>query len=837
MIERTDDWANPAVGFGTSGDKHSGTTFRRRPRLGRSVLTSMYEQSPVVARVVDKIADDAFRPGPGGARSWALTGLPRGADKRALMRAIDALALDASLLKVIKWGNLYGGSLGMLPVLDGLTPDKPLDMSRVRAFFPVQAITAHDAIPYEIDAGFGSPTYLQVLSYDVTGLHTMPIRVHHSRALRYEPIPLPYEAMIQSTTRWGPGVVERLFDDLAKDGAAPAHALSMMYVASVLYARLEGYRAKTLTKGGKGKAREILVEMRRQLDSLGIMGLDEDDEDDEDGLITAVPVYEGEADLRAQVEALAEARLEDTRELARTVRELADVVRELAGLFGWRHPDELRRTLSAAQAWDLTGPGSASPDEQDPTLRRHAAACKAEIDPSRPRLITGCELAREFGEQIAGTGLETLKVLGDSGEDLSLVEAFEAIVDEQDIFRELLTDALIATRALTNATGISEDPVRELDALIGGPDYVYDPLEGLDAATLLSAARARRVPKASQKALDALVGQGRADLVRGVWAQRQALVERQVWLHFPASAGDSSDRRRARLKSFLQADAAPKLVKITAGDRARAASRVGGTPGKEVADAAAKLLRAQPDITELRAMPGWSSSGGAQSIESYLTLLARIELRHRQVTEARAELDALLSAGPDGTRHPAYARFLERVRSIKKIQSPTGDFTDDPDFASRFPLYATAELGVALALLPVRGQGPRVEPMTYFGVNLYFAPLDKDEPLTRIIDRKDWSGRTFLRRFSLMAGVSILRGDLNQELGVNGVLNRQFLLGGFGVRWTDYLRFGLGATLYRQDSPNPLSDRRTLRAAPYLSAGIDIDIIGQINKWYRLRNQ
>lgn len=279
MIERFDDWANPAVGFGTSGDKHSGTTFRRRSRLHRQTLTAMYEQSPIVARVVDKIADDAFRPGPGGARPWSLTGLPRGVDTDALMRATDALAIDASLMKVIKWGNLYGGALGMLPVLDGgLRPDQPLDPQRVRAFFPLQVVTAHDAIPFEIDAGFGSPTYLQVLSYDVTGMHTLPVRVHHSRAVRYEPIPLPYEAMIASTTRWGPGVVERLFDDLAKDGAAPAHALSMMYVASVLYAKLDGYRAKALTKNGKHKVREILAEMRRQLDALGILGLDKGDE-------------------------------------------------------------------------------------------------------------------------------------------------------------------------------------------------------------------------------------------------------------------------------------------------------------------------------------------------------------------------------------------------------------------------------------------------------------------------------------------------------------------------------------------------------------------------------
>src|SRR5690606_32248156 len=109
--------------------------------------------------------------------------------------------------------------------------------------------------------------------------------------------------------------------------------------------------------------------------------------------------------------------------------------------------DALRKTLHAAPGWVADD-------------RKHREACEAEIDPDQPNLITGCELARELAEQLAGTKLADLKVIS-GGHEVSLIEAFEEIATEQDIFRELLTEAMIAAKAGGNAKELGEQAVKE----------------------------------------------------------------------------------------------------------------------------------------------------------------------------------------------------------------------------------------------------------------------------------------------------------------------------------------------------------------------------------------
>ena len=268
-LYRADDWKNTMTSLGGVKDKHSGITYCRRRRLSRQVVEAMYEQNPIAARVVDRLPYDALRNG------WEIQKWDADVPLADAQKKIERLDPDAALDQGTKWSRLYGGSLITLPVMDNRKPEQPMGVPE-RMFKP-SVIESFNAVPREYDDGFGSPTYRKVLSYDIVGLTQEQIKVHHSRVIKFEPIELPPEALLDNTGSsfgWGPSVLDRLFDDLGRDGAARSHAISMMYIASLLHVQLDGFRKEHKTKGGKKQLRKFMEEVRKTLDATGILGLD-----------------------------------------------------------------------------------------------------------------------------------------------------------------------------------------------------------------------------------------------------------------------------------------------------------------------------------------------------------------------------------------------------------------------------------------------------------------------------------------------------------------------------------------------------------------------------------
>lgn len=267
---RVDDWSNTMTSLGSVRDKATGVTFSRRPRLSRDTLEAAYEQEPIVARVVDRLPDDALRNG------WEITGLDVDVDMDYLRSKIEDAGINQALLQAAKWSRLYGGALLCLPT-GGSSPDKPLNLTSIEGLYQPVVVSAYDARPVDMDATFGSPTFRKVLSYDIDNIDGSTIRIHHSRCIPFEPIQLPYEALLRSPTGWGPSVIDRIWDALSKEGAARAHAVSMTYISSLLYIQMDGFRAAHQTDKGREQIRDLLLNTRKGLDSLGILGLDKED--------------------------------------------------------------------------------------------------------------------------------------------------------------------------------------------------------------------------------------------------------------------------------------------------------------------------------------------------------------------------------------------------------------------------------------------------------------------------------------------------------------------------------------------------------------------------------
>jgi phage-related protein (TIGR01555 family) len=267
---RGDDWSQLVGGLGSIRDKHIGVEFKRRRRLTRRQLETLYEQNPLAARLVDLIVDEALREG------WEFETVEH-ADPIALHERVQKeIQLDRGLEQAGKWSRLYGGALLTVPT--DAKPEWPLGMQTFSNVYPVAVESERNAIPLRTDDRLGSPTYKQTTIYQVTTLSGASVDMHASHAVPFEPIKLPVEAQLQAGgLGWGPGVLGRMHDALSRYGASYSYANAMLYTASILYVQFKGWREDYLKPGGPALLERKIATMRAGLDSLGLLGLDGDD--------------------------------------------------------------------------------------------------------------------------------------------------------------------------------------------------------------------------------------------------------------------------------------------------------------------------------------------------------------------------------------------------------------------------------------------------------------------------------------------------------------------------------------------------------------------------------
>lgn len=475
-------------------------------------------------------------------------------------------------------------------------------------------------------------------------------------------------------------------------------------------------------------------------------------------------------------------------------------------------------------------PHSIAPSEQAQIGR----ALREAIEGSRGRQLRGdvpgmcrslgtrdrqiCDLREAFAKGLPRR-LARLKVTaGGRTEPMALPEAFEHVLREDRTMLDAVADAMAVTAAEQEAAAA----LAELRAEIlepAGP-MVFDPLEGLGRAQLVAFASAEPAKEAVNQA-----GDDPDDLLEALYSDvvHADFVASRPW---EGATGTKEQRQRLR-DAFHYADGGrrprqdpPPRVVVDRDYRNEVARAL------EVLEPTKDL---QPFVDELGQLPraaGYRSAGDRERLDEFRKLVDGARIAATIVVQQRQAF--LTNFAPrEGKPSPFVESLLERIRAVRSLgtQAKTAY---QPNYVQRFPLYASGDAGVAVGVIPVRGERPRPDVAAYFGLNLYFIPVDKDEPINEV----QRPGRNFRRRVSAVAGISFIHPEINETaLGTDGVLLRQVVLTGVGIRATDYLRLGGGAMYYTQQSPNPLSDRKYLKVAPYVSVSIDVDVIGTIRDW------
>ena len=263
-----DMWQNIATNLGVQNKDHR---ISARYVTGRAIsqqeYDAMYREDPTFAKIVDGIPEH-------GTRKWIkVTAQVDEGDEGSdsvdsdfsadVLDALEDLNAQQQVFELWKLARLDGGSAMLIGADDGQTPDKPLDVERIKTVSHLNVVSRHEIFPSDLIEDITSPDFRKPEFYMFTGraglnttvgkqevgtiVRSTPMagtirskaledlgaqRIHHTRVIRMRGIVVA-EAQGRSahtdregatdTQFWGTPIVQRVYDDLRQYNSIFSH--------------------------------------------------------------------------------------------------------------------------------------------------------------------------------------------------------------------------------------------------------------------------------------------------------------------------------------------------------------------------------------------------------------------------------------------------------------------------------------------------------------------------------------------------------------------------------------------------------------------------------------
>ena len=244
----TDDKVKSFESYGFSNDT-----------LNWTLWLALYNDSWVFRRAIDKPAQDMVRSG---------VNLSLGDDKKT--DVLDELSKQRkSLIELIQWGRLFGGSVGVM-MFDNLKDEdygKPIDVNKLKK--------AKRMNIYVTDRWYGcAPSdktvddmtnldYGKPASYRITFADSHEVNVHHDYVLRFEGRTAPRLVKNGMLQGWGYAEGTHILNELARDDQLKASITSLVNKSLIEVIKMPGMRG--LFQGADEKNN---LQIRKRLESI-----------------------------------------------------------------------------------------------------------------------------------------------------------------------------------------------------------------------------------------------------------------------------------------------------------------------------------------------------------------------------------------------------------------------------------------------------------------------------------------------------------------------------------------------------------------------------------------
>lgn len=270
------------LGLNNNNALSAGTYAFNLVTRNRIKLEAAYRGSWIVGAVVDSVAEDMTRAG------IDITTNESDEDIKDLKSKMSKLQIWQSLCQDIKWGRLYGGSIGVMDI-EGQDLSTPLNLDSIgegqfRGIVNFDRWQLNPVLQDLIKSGpnMGLPSAYQIVNnpaqlepdnQTATGQQT----VHHSRCIRYTGIDLPYFQAI-TEMMWGESILERLWDRLISFDNATMSSAQLIDRANLRTVGIDGLR-EIIAAGGEAQQGLLAqFDMMRELQvNEGLTLLDKND--------------------------------------------------------------------------------------------------------------------------------------------------------------------------------------------------------------------------------------------------------------------------------------------------------------------------------------------------------------------------------------------------------------------------------------------------------------------------------------------------------------------------------------------------------------------------------
>ena len=202
---------NAITGLGTSKDKSSYYSLRNQGIMSDSELEALYFD-PLCRRVVDVFAEAALAKRPTIKFGEELEGHDQ------IIRSFEKYLADTEsfffIEEALKLQRIYGGSAVFMVCDDGLSPDQPLDPSRVRRITDLVPLSKREIKPdnfsyldYRAPEKYRISTSKSVLEDNDLSY----LLVHSSRVLRFDGLYMPWKQRINNDG-WGLSCLQSFYE-------------------------------------------------------------------------------------------------------------------------------------------------------------------------------------------------------------------------------------------------------------------------------------------------------------------------------------------------------------------------------------------------------------------------------------------------------------------------------------------------------------------------------------------------------------------------------------------------------------------------------------------------
>ena len=220
--------------------------------LNYMLWLTMYNDSWVFRTAIDRPARDEIRAGISISNNSI-----KEDDKKSIMDFYQSKSSD--LIDILKWGALFGGSIGvvMFDTLKDEDYSKPMsqNLSKIKNFKSIRiyttdrwfGVSSSDATVKSMNSlDFGKPT-----SYNITFANGTSLKVHHDYILRYEHRNAPKLLKTGLLQGWGYAEGAHIIQELVRDDQLKADVLSLVNKSLIEVIKMDGMKGLFMSSDSK----------------------------------------------------------------------------------------------------------------------------------------------------------------------------------------------------------------------------------------------------------------------------------------------------------------------------------------------------------------------------------------------------------------------------------------------------------------------------------------------------------------------------------------------------------------------------------------------------------